>query len=200
MCRPLVCACEGRHTPEVYFLDIASVDGSSPAVRTAPLCIALCSDGVWDNWKFEDVAKYLLDGAHYEASVAADSAQVRLLAVGRPSPACPAPPLPAPPLPCLPRPSPACPAPACPAPPLPAPPLPCLPLPCLPRPCLPRPSTAHLPPSHHGCPFLAPLPLPQAAANALMAENLVRAQRNFGSSADNMTAVVLYLPPAAPAA
>ena len=37
----------------------------------------------------------------------------------------------------------------------------------------------------------------QAAAVALMDANLKRAQKNFGSSADNMTAVVAYLLPRA---
>ncbi len=30
---------------------------ASPSFKAAPLGIALCSDGIWDNWKFEEVAQ-----------------------------------------------------------------------------------------------------------------------------------------------
>jgi hypothetical protein len=74
-----------------------------------PLSIVVASDGIWDNWKFEEVAAFVLAPTRVEAAARAASAQ--------------------------------------------------------------------------------------AAANELMAVNLERARTNFGTSADNMTAIVLYLFP-----
>ena len=92
-------------------MDLAEIDDAKPELRSQTLGISLCSDGVWDNWKFEEVARFVLDAPHVTAAEAARSAQ--------------------------------------------------------------------------------------AAAVALMDANLKRAQKNFGSSADNMTAVVAYLLPRA---
>lgn len=96
------------HVPEVRWIDLTTEAG------TAAPCLAItaCSDGVWDNWRFEEVADFILD------------------------------------------------------------------------------------------PRRALHPDAQAQAVDLMNANLERARVNFGTSADNMTAVVVYLTPAgaAPAA
>jgi serine/threonine protein phosphatase PrpC len=96
----------------VCFLDLGEVEARSPTLSTQPLGIALCSDGIWDNWKFEEVSQFLLDGKCVEAAAAARSAQ--------------------------------------------------------------------------------------DVVSSLMSANLSRAARNFGSSADNMTAIVAYLLPTPP--
>lgn len=33
------------------------------ALPATDLAISMCSDGVWDNWKFEDVSSFVLDEA-----------------------------------------------------------------------------------------------------------------------------------------
>jgi len=50
------------HVPEVRWIDLAPAaeDGVPRPVSSAPLCIAACSDGIWDNWKFHDVADFVL--------------------------------------------------------------------------------------------------------------------------------------------
>lgn len=101
----------GRHTPDLYFLDLHSSGG---ALTSRALSISLCSDGIWDNWKFEDVAEFLHHPDRMKHSMQTGSAQ--------------------------------------------------------------------------------------RCSEELMAANLARAQVNFGSSADNMTAVVLYMLPQAWAA
>jgi serine/threonine protein phosphatase PrpC len=95
------------HTPEVWWMDLMA-PGGAPLVPY-PLSIVVASDGIWDNWKFEEVAAYVL-------------APPRLAEVLRSNSA-------------------------------------------------------------------------QAAAGELMATNLERGRANFGSSADNMTAITLYLIP-----
>jgi hypothetical protein len=52
------------HVPEVRWIEFAPADaaGVPRPVSTDPICIAACSDGVWDNWKFHDVASYVLSG------------------------------------------------------------------------------------------------------------------------------------------
>ena len=40
-----------------------------------PISISLCSDGIWDNWKFEDVADFLLVEDRMVGAARASSAQ-----------------------------------------------------------------------------------------------------------------------------
>lgn len=100
------------HLPEVRWIDLAPAgpDGVPAPATDGPICIAACSDGIWDNWKFHDVASFVL---HRERMAHPDA---------------------------------------------------------------------------------------QARTVALMSNNLERAHINFGSSADNMTAVCIYLTPRKPAA
>jgi serine/threonine protein phosphatase PrpC len=95
------------HTPEVWWMDLVS-PADAPLVPH-PLSIVVASDGIWDNWKFEEVASYVMT-------------QPRLAEVLRTNSA-------------------------------------------------------------------------QTAAAELMTANLERGRINFGSSADNMTAIALYLIP-----
>ncbi|KAA0150340.1 hypothetical protein FNF29_05352 [Cafeteria roenbergensis] len=100
------------HLPEVRWIDLAPAgpDGVPAPATAGPICIAACSDGIWDNWKFHDVASFVL---HRERMAHPDA---------------------------------------------------------------------------------------QARTVALMSTNLERAHINFGNSADNMTAVCIYLTPSKPAA
>jgi len=95
------------HTPTVCWVDLGA---SSEGTKAPPLALVLCSDGVWDNWVFEDLSKFVLDPARLKQVFDASSGS-------------------------------------------------------------------------------------QTATNDLMAANLERAHINFGSSADNMTAVLAYLLP-----
>lgn len=95
------------HTPELWWMDLLSPTGT-PLVPY-PLCIVVASDGIWDNWKFEEVAAYVMTPSRIAEVVRTNSAQT--------------------------------------------------------------------------------------AAVELMATNLERGRTNFGSSADNMTAITLYLFP-----
>jgi serine/threonine protein phosphatase PrpC len=96
------------HVPEVRWIDFAPQDASGHATPPShsPLVLTACSDGVWDNWKFHDMATFVL---HPERTADPDA---------------------------------------------------------------------------------------QRSTVALMTTNLERARVNFGSSADNMTAVCVYMRPA----
>jgi len=94
------------HTPETWWMDLV-VDGGP--VVPYPMGIVLSSDGIWDNWKFEEVAAFMLTPERVSETARSGSAV--------------------------------------------------------------------------------------AAATDIMAANLERARTNFGSSADNMTAIALYLFP-----
>ena len=41
--------------------EIQSIDLQSLIVDENPLCVVLASDGVWDNWKYEDVCNFVMD-------------------------------------------------------------------------------------------------------------------------------------------
>lgn len=100
------------HTPETWWMDITTPDaatGKEAPLVPYPLALTVCSDGIWDNWRFEEVAAFIL-------------AAPRIASVARTGSA-------------------------------------------------------------------------QDAANELMVANMERAKVNFGSSADNMTAVTMYLFP-----
>jgi serine/threonine protein phosphatase PrpC len=53
------------HLPEVRCVDLAPLsqrtDDPSQSSATPLLSILLATDGVWDNWTYEDVATFLLD-------------------------------------------------------------------------------------------------------------------------------------------
>jgi len=97
------------HTPEVWWLDLAGAPPACTPIVPHPISLVVASDGVWDNWKFEEVAAVVLSPGALREVARANSAQ--------------------------------------------------------------------------------------GAADALMAANLERARANFGTSADNMTAIVFYLFP-----
>ena len=111
-------ATEGAAAGQLADSGAAAGDDGAAAVREAPLVghpIALCvsSDGIWDNWRFEDVASFLNAPARLDRAVQSGKAD--------------------------------------------------------------------------------------QACTELMAENLTRARSNFGSSADNMSCIVIYLVPRAAA-
>lgn len=99
------------HVPETWWMDLTRVseDGKEGPLVPYPLSMVVCSDGIWDNWKFEEVAAFALTPARVSAAGLAGSSE--------------------------------------------------------------------------------------AATVELMAANLKRGQQNFGSSADNMTAIIMYLFP-----
>jgi serine/threonine protein phosphatase PrpC len=99
------------HVPEVWWLDlgVATASGTVAPLAQHPLALVTASDGVWDNWKYSEVAAFAMERGNLAAAIKAGSAQ----------------------------------------------------------------------------------PL----ANELMAQNLARGHANFGNSADNMTAVCMYLFP-----
>jgi serine/threonine protein phosphatase PrpC len=63
------------HLPEVQYLDLSKLfdklsrepmDDSSSAGQTSDdkyVSIMLASDGIWDNWLYEDVSKFLMDSS-----------------------------------------------------------------------------------------------------------------------------------------
>jgi len=76
------------HTPDVVWLDLGSspiakdADGSGTAATSddagqgakagtapTPFALVMCSDGVWDNWKFEDLAQFVMDPARVAKAV-----------------------------------------------------------------------------------------------------------------------------------
>ena len=83
-----VCCCCTSHTPDVVWLDLGSspiakdADGSGTAATSddagqgakagtapTPFALVMCSDGVWDNWKFEDLAQFVMDPARVAKAV-----------------------------------------------------------------------------------------------------------------------------------
>lgn len=97
------------HTPEVWWMDLTAPGADGKPLVPYPLSIVVSSDGIWDNWKFEEVAAYMLNASRVAEVARTNSAQT--------------------------------------------------------------------------------------AASELMTTNLERGRINFGSSADNMTAIALYLFP-----
>lgn len=49
------------HIPTIIQIDISGIIGSA--------CLTICSDGVWDNWKYEDVCDFLLDDSCLNALI-----------------------------------------------------------------------------------------------------------------------------------
>jgi serine/threonine protein phosphatase PrpC len=56
------------HLPEVHTIDLDAIfkshtNTSEPLV----LCMVVASDGVWDNWLYEDVTKFVMDASCLKA-------------------------------------------------------------------------------------------------------------------------------------
>jgi hypothetical protein len=55
------------HLPEIQKVQLRPLFERLQAHSSAPadqqLCIVLCSDGVWDNWLYEDVTKFVMDAS-----------------------------------------------------------------------------------------------------------------------------------------
>ena len=52
------------HLPEVHAIDLEAIFRSqSGASEPLLLCLVLASDGVWDNWLYEDVTKFVMDSS-----------------------------------------------------------------------------------------------------------------------------------------
>jgi serine/threonine protein phosphatase PrpC len=57
------------HYPEIYSIDSNILfDSLDKNEKKTPLCLVVASDGVWDNWKYEDVANFVLDDNILESS------------------------------------------------------------------------------------------------------------------------------------
>lgn len=65
------------HLPELQKVDISAILRAMPeSVPDRFLCVVLASDGVWDNWLFEDVARFVTDPSCVTAVLASsDGAQ-----------------------------------------------------------------------------------------------------------------------------
>jgi serine/threonine protein phosphatase PrpC len=44
------------HFPEIHSVDLAKIFGRQ--TTESPICLVLATDGVWDAWKYDDVARY----------------------------------------------------------------------------------------------------------------------------------------------
>ena len=69
-----------RHEPETRWFSLTTNGGKDPALPF-PFAIVLCSDGVWDNWKFTEVSSFVLhplrlEGVRKEQSSASDAVDV----------------------------------------------------------------------------------------------------------------------------
>lgn len=56
------------------WLDLLDVEFSS-STPAGPIVLALCSDGVWDNWKFEDVSQFTLHPGRVNFALGHETAQ-----------------------------------------------------------------------------------------------------------------------------
>ena len=61
------------HEPETQFIDL--IDAAGKPLVEHPLALLLCSDGIWDNWKFEDISVYALEAARVGGVAASGNAQ-----------------------------------------------------------------------------------------------------------------------------
>ena len=50
------------HLPEVRCIKLCDIMSSHSSLM--PLCIVLATDGVWDNWKFEDVRDFVMNESY----------------------------------------------------------------------------------------------------------------------------------------
>jgi hypothetical protein len=68
------------HLPEIQRLDLETVfqmlsqnsfqdgentDNSVTALEKSTICIVVATDGVWDNWLYEDVSKFMFDKSNH---------------------------------------------------------------------------------------------------------------------------------------
>ena len=63
--------------PEVRWFDMLNMQDhlGAPITCEGPLVLSLCSDGVWDNWRFEDVAGFLLHPGRVKFALTHETAQ-----------------------------------------------------------------------------------------------------------------------------
>jgi serine/threonine protein phosphatase PrpC len=59
--------------PDVWTIDLA--DSKTEASTGRPLALCLCSDGVWDNWKYPDVSAFLCKDEYTELARTEEGAQ-----------------------------------------------------------------------------------------------------------------------------
>lgn len=67
-----------RHEPEIRWCELTALQqgvGTQISAPSGPLVLALCSDGVWDNWRFEDVSQFALHPGRVEFALRHESAQ-----------------------------------------------------------------------------------------------------------------------------
>jgi len=70
------------HRPEIGWVDLLSYTVTPPGASTpsptavsGPIVLCACSDGVWDNWKFEDVSNFLLHPGRVEFALKHETSQ-----------------------------------------------------------------------------------------------------------------------------
>ena len=60
-------------------MDLAAIfDSSAGASEPLLLCLVLASDGVWDNWLYEDVTKFVMDSSCITAVCGSKDGAVRV--------------------------------------------------------------------------------------------------------------------------
>lgn len=50
------------HMPEIHCVDLREI--FSRKTDSSPLCLVIASDGVWDNWTYEDMSKFMMMDLH----------------------------------------------------------------------------------------------------------------------------------------
>lgn len=73
------------HLPEVQSVDIMNVfsaiaDSAMEGEPVETLCVVLASDGVWDNWQYEDVNAFVLDQSCVHAVMSSEEGAQRVAA------------------------------------------------------------------------------------------------------------------------
>ena len=64
-----------RYEPAVRWCDLWEVEFDSSRSTVGPIVLALCSDGVWDNWKYSDVSQFTLHPGRVEYALRHETAQ-----------------------------------------------------------------------------------------------------------------------------
>ena len=70
------------HLPEISWMDLLAYTVTPPGAAgptettvSGPIVLCACSDGVWDNWKFEDVSHFLLHPGRVEFALKHETSQ-----------------------------------------------------------------------------------------------------------------------------
>jgi serine/threonine protein phosphatase PrpC len=73
------------HLPEVHSVDLESIfneiqnsAGSSSSDQDTTICVVLASDGVWDNWIYEDVTKFVMYSSCLDAVKSEEAGATRV--------------------------------------------------------------------------------------------------------------------------